>query len=322
MRQAFITAHGGPDCISIEETEAPGIMAGHVLVAVEAAGLNFHDVIDRRTGYPGQPAPPLPTGLEAAGTITEVGEGVPDLCVGDRVVWGYVPASHAEIVRVPAAMAIPIPPWIDSTVAAAVCAQGLTAHYLTRSVYCPSSGQTALVWAAAGGVGRFLVQMLARYGVRVVAAASTDEKIAVAKEAGAELAVLYDDVAAAVAELTDGAGVDVVFDGIGGPTFDSSLASVRRRGLLVVYGRSGGPVPPVDLSRLSSAGSVQLVRPRFSDYVVTRDEQLGRASDLFAWLQDGTVTSRIDRTFAFAEIAGAHELLESRTVTGKIILTF
>lgn len=322
MRQAVITAHGGPDCLGIEAVTTPPAIAGHVLVSVEAAGLNFHDVIERRTGYPGQPAPPLPAGLEAAGTITHLGPGVTDLSVGDRVVWGNVPGSHAEIVRVPAAMAIPIPASIDSAVAASVCAQGLTAHYLATSLTGQAPGNTALVWAAAGGVGRLLVQMLVRSGVRVLAAASTNEKIAVAMEAGAERAVLNGDVASAVTELTEGLGVDVVFDGIGAPTFDVSLASVRRRGLLVVYGRAGGQVPPIDLSRLSGAGSVQLIRPRLADYVVTRQELLARASDVFAWLEDGSITSLIDRTLPFEDITAAHELLESRAVAGKIILTF
>ena len=320
MRAAIITAHGGPECLAVEDVPTPAPRTGHVLVKVTAAGLNFHDVIERRSGYPGQDPPPLPTGLEAAGTVTAVGAGVTAPAIGDRVVWAFVPGSHAQYVEVPAEVAIPLPASLEEVAAAAVCSQGLTAHYLVNSLRPIASGDTALVWAAAGGVGRLLTQLLAARGARVIAATSTPAKIDAALAAGAERAVLGPDVAATVKELTDGAGVDVVFDGIGAPTFDASLASVRRRGLLVVYGRTGGQVPPVDLLRLSSAGSVQLVRPRLSDFLTSRDELMYRATELFDAIDRGDVTVRVDATYALDDIQEAHRLLESRAVIGKVVV--
>ena len=320
MRAAVISHHGDPECLTVEEVDVPVPSPGHVLVRVEAAGLNFHDVIERRSGYPGQPEPPLRTGLEGAGTVTDVGEGVTEVSVGDRVMWGAANGSHAEVVEVPESAAIPIPDWLDSIQAAAVCSQGLTAHYLASSLRDLAAGDTALVWAAAGGVGRLLTQVLSAKGVRVLAATSTAEKSAVAKEAGAERITPYADVLSAVDEFTDGTGLDVVYDGIGAPTFDTSLAAVRTRGLLVVYGRAGGQVPPVDLFRLSGAGSVQLVRPRFMDFVTSRHELLGRAKDLLGWIEKGVVTARVDITLTLDEIAEAHRLLESRAVIGKVVI--
>ena len=320
MRAAFITRHGDPENLSVEDVDVPVPRPGHVLVRVEAAGLNFHDVIERRSGYPGQPDPPLRTGLEGAGTVTAVGEGVTEVAAGERVMWGAAGGSHAEVVEVPESAAIPIPDRLDSVQAAAVCSQGLTAHYLASSLRDLTAGDTALVWAAAGGVGRLLTQVLSGKGVRVLAATSTAEKAAVAQEAGAERVALYADVPSAVKDFTDGTGVDVVYDGIGAPTFDTSLAAVRTRGLLVVYGRAGGQVPPVDLFRLSGAGSVQLVRPRFADFVASRSELLARAKDLIGWLDKGVVTARVDATFTLDEIAEAHRLLESRTVIGKVVI--
>ena len=320
MRAAVITAHGDPDCVRLEEVAEPTVAADEVLVRLEAAGLNFHDIIERRSGYPGQPNPPIPTGLEGAGTVQAVGGGVSGFAVGDRVVWSAVPASHAELVAVPARDAIPVPGGVSASLAAAVCAQGLTAHYLATSLRTAAAGDRALVWGAAGGVGRLLTQMLSTAGVRVLAAVSTAEKAAIARTAGAEDVVLNSGVAAAVARLTDERGMDVVYDGVGAPTFDVSLASVRSRGLLVVYGRAGGQVPPVDLFRLSSAGSVQLVRPRLVDFVASRTELLERAQDVFAWLAAGRISALIGAAIPLSEIAEAHALLESRAVCGKVVL--
>jgi len=320
MRAAIITAHGGPECVAVLDVETPAPRANHVLVEVAAAGLNFHDVIDRRSGYPGQAPPPKPTGLEGAGTVTSVGSGVSDLGSGDCVAWAAVEGSHAQFVEVLAAQCIPLPHGFDPVIAAAVCSQGLTAHYLANSLRPIGSGDVALVWGAAGGVGRLLTQMLAANGVRVIAASSSDAKAEAARDAGAELSVHNVDVPAAVKALTDGAGVDVVFDGVGAPTFDTSLASVRPRGLLAVYGRAGGQVPPVDIFRLSSAGSVQLVRPRLRDFIATRDELLDRAAALFAAIEAGAVTAHVEATYPLDQIADAHRLLESRAVIGKVVV--
>lgn len=320
MRAAIITRHGDPEALTVEDVEVPVPRPGHVLVRVDAAGLNFHDVIERRSGYPGQAHPPLRTGLEGAGTVAVLGDGVSELSIGSRVMWGFVPGSHAEFVEVPVDEAVPVPRWVDPVHAAAVCAQGLTAHYLVSSLREFRPGDTALVWAAAGGVGRLLTQMLTAKEVRVLAACSSPEKVEAAREAGAHRCALNADVAGAVAEMTESRGVDVVFDGVGGPTFDTSLASVRRRGLLVVYGRAGGDVPPIDLGRLSAAGSVSLVRPRLVDFTASREELLSRAQDVFDWLQRGVVTVRVDATFTLDDIAEAHRLLESRGVIGKVVI--
>ena len=321
MRAVVITCHGGPEVLSVDEVASPTPRSGHVLVRLEAAGLNFHDVIERRSGYPGQGEPPLRTGQEGCGTVTELGAGVSQIACGTRVMWGSGVGSHAEFVEVPADRAIPVPDWLDPTHAAAVCAQGLTAHYLANSIKDLRAGETALVWAAAGGVGRLLTQMLAAKGVRVLAATSSAQKADIAREAGAERAVLNADVPAAVKETTGGRGVDVVFDGVGAPTFDVGLASVRRRGLLVVYGRAGGQVPPIDIARLSGAGSITLVRPRFVDFTASREELLARSEQLLTWLRDGVVSVRIDAMFSLDDIAEAHRVLESRGVIGKVVLT-
>lgn len=320
MRAAVITAHGGPECLAIEDVAVPTPASGHVLVQVAASGLNFHDVIERRTGYPGQSAPPMRTGLEGAGTVVAVGPGVTDPVVGDRVMWAAVPGSHAQFIEVPAAVGIPMPAWLEPVEAAAVCAQGLTAHYLANSLRPMAAGDTALVWAAAGGVGRLLTQFLAAKGVRVIAATSNAAKAAAAREAGAEWSVHNSEIPEFVTDVTGGVGVDVVFDGIGAPTFDASLASVRRRGLLVVYGRAGGQVPPVDLFRLSSAGSVQLVRPRLADFVADREELVQRANELFEAVRDDQVTVRVEATYPLEKIADAHRHLESGAVIGKIVI--
>ena len=320
MRAAIITAHGGPECIAVQDVEKPAPRPGRVLVEVAAAGLNFHDVIERRSGYPGQGSPPMRAGLEAAGTVVAVGTGVAEPAIGDLVGWAAVPGSHAQYVEVPAEVTIPLPAWLDPVDAAAVCSQGLTAHYLANSLRPIGARDTALVWAAGGGVGRLLTQLLAAKGARVIAATSSPPKVEAAQAAGAERAVLGAEVPDAVKELTNGAGVDVVFDGVGAPTFDVSLASVRRRGLLVVYGRAGGQVPPVDLFRLSGAGSVALVRPRLADFLASREELLQRATDLFNAIRRDEVTVHVDATFPLDRIGEAHRLLESRAVIGKVVL--
>lgn len=319
-KAAVITAHGGPECLAIREEEVQAPPPEHVLVKVAASGLNFHDVIERRTGYPDSSDLPMRTGFEGAGIVIANGAEVGAPAIGDRVVWGASAGSHAEYVTMPAASTIPVPDWLSLVDAAAVFSQGLTAHYLATSLRSFTVGDTALVWAAAGGVGRILTQLLVRQGVRVLAATSSEVKAAAAREAGAELSVSYDEVAAAVAQLTGGGKVDVVFDSIGAPTFDTSLSCVRGRGLLVAYGRSGGPVPPVDLYRLSSAGSVQLVRPRLVDFIATREDLVHRASELFSAVEAGDVTVRVDASYALDDIARAHRVLESRTVIGKVVI--
>jgi NADPH:quinone reductase len=320
MRAAVITAYGGPDNLAVEDVETPVPRPGNVLVEVEAAGLNFSDIIERQGRLPDQPPTPMRAGVEGAGTVVAAAAGITEPAVGDRVMWAYVPGSHAQLVEVPAVETMPLPPWLSAVDAAAVCVQGLTAHYLANSVRITAVGDTALVWAAAGGVGRLLTQMLAAKGARVIAAVSSDAKAEVALAAGAERAVLYREVKVVVDELTRGTGVDVVFDGVGAPTFDTSLDSVRRRGMLVVYGIAGGFLPPVDTGRLLTAGSVQFVRPGLAHFIASREELLYRANELFAAIQRGEVTVRVNAAYPLSDIAEAHRALESRAIIGKVVL--
>lgn len=320
MRAVVINAFGGTENLAVVELPDPEPLPGHVVVRVEAAGLNFLDVLRRRGEFIDGLELPVPAGSEGAGVVVAVGARTPGLTVGDRVVWPSIPGSHAELVSVPATHAVPLPAWLDSTDAAALFSQGLTAQYLAHSLHGFRADDTALVWAAAGGVGRLLTQMLAVQGVRVIAAASTEAKRQMARASGAEVAVAYDEVLAAVDEFTKGVGVDVVLDGVGAPTFEDSLTSVRRRGMVVVYGGSGGQTPPVDLIRLSAAGSVRLVRPRFIDFHATPDELAERANELFATISRGEITVQIAGAYPLSEVAAAHQALESREAAGKVIL--
>lgn len=320
MRAAFITAFGGAENIAISDVGQPTPRSGTIVVQVEAAGLNYYDIVERYGNFPDQPQPPLRAGVEGAGTVVAVGPDVSEAAVSDRVMWMHVPGSHAQFVEVPAAEAIPLPDWLAFSDAAAVCVQGLTAHYLANSVRTADAGDTALVWAAAGGVGRLLTQMLTAKGVRVIAATSNDAKAQAARDAGAVSAVPYSDVKAAVEDLTAGVGVDVVYDGVGAPTFEAGLASVRSRGLLAVYGGAGGRLQPVDPWLLAAAGSVQFTRTRLHDFTATREELLNRAGEVIAAIQSGEITVRIEATYPLDDISDAHRALESRSTIGKIIV--
>ena len=320
MRAAVITAFGGPENIEVKDVEQPTPRPGTVVVQVEAAGLNYYDVVERCGNFPDQPQPPLRAGVEGAGTVVSVAPDVSEPAVGDRVMWMHVPGSHAQFIEVPAIETIPLPEWLAFSDAAAVCVQGLTAHYLANSVRTASAGDTALVWAAAGGVGRLLTQMLTAKGVRVIAATSNDVKAEAAREAGAVRAVTYADVEAAVKDVTAGAGVDVVYDGVGAPTFEAGLASLRSRGLLAVYGGAGGRLQPVDPWVLAAAGSVQFTRTRLHDFTTTREELLTRAEEIIAGIRRGDLSVRIEATYALVDIAEAHRALESRSTIGKIVV--
>ncbi|MEV6338859.1 zinc-binding dehydrogenase [Nocardia vinacea] len=320
MQAGVITAYGGPECLVVQDIETPVPRPGNIVVQVDAAGLNFYDIVERRGYFPGQSNPPLRAGVEGAGTVVATAGDVTTPAVGERVMWVHVPGSHAQFVEVPAVEAIPLPQWLDAVDAAAVCVQGLTAHYLANSLRPMAEGDTALVWAAAGGVGRLLTQMLAAKGAHVIAATSSAAKAREATAAGAECSVLYADVRDAVDESTDGVGVDVVFDGVGAPTFDMSLASVRPRGLLAVYGGAGGALPPVEPFRFASAGSVQFARPRLTDFLSSRRELLHRAEELLSLVHSGDVTVRIAARYPLADIAEAHRALESRATVGKVVL--
>jgi NADPH2:quinone reductase len=317
----WVRRTGGPEVLEPGEHD-PGIPgAGQVRVRVAAAGVNFIDVYLRTGLYPR----PLPfvAGLEGAGRVEAVGPGVAGLAPGDRVAWASVPGSYAEALVAPAASLVRVPDVVPDETAAAAMLQGMTAHYLTHGVRTPRPGDRALVHAAAGGAGLLLVQMLARAGVRVIGTCSTPEKAALVREAGAELAILYgrEDFAKAVREATGGRGVDVVYDSVGRDTFEGSLASLRPRGLVVLFGQSSGVVPPFDLGRLNALGSLFVTRPSLAHYTATREELELRAGEVLAAVAAGTLRVRVGARFPLADARRAHEALESRGTTGKVVLS-
>jgi NADPH2:quinone reductase len=292
-----------------------------VLVDVAASGVNFIDVYQRTGAYPKEL--PFVVGSEGAGTVTAVGSEVADLGVGDRVAWAMVDgAGCAEQVVVPADRAVPVPDGVESENAAAVILQGMTAHYLCESTYPAGSGDTALVHAAAGGVGLLLTQMLAAKGVRVIATTSTEEKAELARGAGAAEVVRYTeaDVVEEVRRITDGRGVDVVYDGVGRTTFDAGLDCLRPRGMMVLFGASSGPVPPLDPQVLNRKGSLFLTRPTLAHYMATRQELLERAGAVLGQVAEGRLDVRIGGRYAMEEVGRAHEDLEGRRTTGKLLI--
>ena len=319
-----ITVHrtGGPEVLDYTELPDPVAGPGQLLVAVAAAGVNFIDVYFRAGKYP----LPLPFGLgsEGAGTVTAVGTGVADVVVGDVVAWADGNAgSYAELVTVKADRAVKVPDAVAPQIAAASMLQGMTAHYLTASTWPVQDGDTALVHAAAGGMGLLLTQLVKAKGGRVIGTVSTAAKEAAARAAGADEVIRYTevaDVAAEVRALTGGRGVDVVYDGVGADTFEASLASLRPRGLLALYGAASGPVPPFDLQRLNAAGSLFITRPTLAHHIATREDLLWRAGEVLSAVADGSLTITIGGRYPLAEAGAAHTALESRATSGKLLL--
>ncbi|HET6338457.1 MAG TPA: quinone oxidoreductase [Polyangiales bacterium] len=311
---------GGPEELRLEDFPTPVPTGTQLLVRTEAIGVNFIDVYSRSGQY--QSPRPIPVGLEGAGVIEAIGEGVTSLKPGERVAWTSTPGSYATHVLVPAERAIPVPDGLDSSLAAAVLLQGLTAHYLAYSTFALSAGHTALVHAGAGGVGLLLTQIAKRKGARVITTVSTPQKAEISKQAGADAVILYDqqDFEAESCQLTAGRGVDVVYDSVGKTTFEKSLRSLRPRGMLVLFGQSSGAVGPLDPQTLAAKGSLFLTRPTLGHYTATREELVSRANDLFGWVKAGELKVRIDRTFPLADAAEAHRALESRATTGKVLL--
>lgn len=320
MKAIRIANHGGPEVLRLVEGPDPSPGDGELLVRIEAAGVNFIDVYHRTGLYP-NPLPITP-GLEGAGVVAGVGPGVTGFQEGDRVAWTRVLGSYAESVLVPAEQAVAIPDGIDTQTAAAVMLQGLTAQYLCNSTYVVKSGDTCLVHAAAGGVGLLLVQMVKAKGARVLGTVSTDEKAALAREAGADEVILYtrEDFLEAVQNHTAGRGVEVVYDGVGKDTFEKSLDSLASRGMMVSYGQSSGPVPPVDPLVLSQKGSLFLTRPVLFHYIPDRSSLEARAADVLGAVASGQLNVRIGQTFPLAEAGEAHRALEGRKTTGKVLL--
>lgn len=320
MKTIRVHQFGGLEVLAKDEVQVPEPGEGEARVKIEAIGVNFIDIYHRIGRYQG--TLPLTLGQEAAGVVDTVGPKVTDVKIGDRVAYASVQGSYAEYAIAPAWRLVPIPAGVDAQHAAAVMLQGMTAHYLTHSTYPLIAGETALVHAAGGGTGQLLVQIAKRCGARVIGTVSTDEKAALAREAGADEVINYvqTDFEVEVKRLTNNAGVDVVYDSVGKDTFDKSLNCLRRRGYMVLFGASSGAVAPIDPQTLNAKGSIFLTRPILAHYIADRAELLGRVNDLFQWIAAGELKVRIDKTFALAEAAEAHRYLEGRLSKGKLVL--
>jgi len=320
MKAIRVHTPGGPEALRYEAIPEPVPGPGQVLVRIEAAGVNFIDVYQRNGLYKVQL--PLTVGQEAAGVVTAVGSGVTDVKVGSRVAYSALLGAYAEYATVPADRVVALPDGVSSKQAAAVMLQGMTAHYLASTTYPLKPGDTCLVHAAAGGVGLLLCQIAKLRGARVFGTVSTREKAALARDAGADEVIRYtdQDFEAEVKRLTNGAGLQVIYDSVGKTTFDKGLNCLARRGMMVLYGQSSGPVGPFDPQVLSQKGSLFLTRPTVVHYIATRAELLARAGEVLGWLETGRLKVRIDREFPLAEAAEAHRQLESRKTTGKVLL--
>jgi NADPH:quinone reductase len=320
MRAIRVRETGGPDVLRVETVDDPVAGPGEVLVRIEAVGVNFIEVYNR-TGIYKSPLPFTP-GEEGAGTVAAVGPGVADLQVGDRVVSYNIKGSYAELAVVAADRVIAIPDDVSTATAAAVMLQGLTAHYLVTSVHALQPGETCLVHAAAGGVGLLLCQMAKRRNAIVIGTTSTEEKAALARQAGADEVILYtkQDFVAEVARITGGKRAQVVYDSVGATTFEKSLQCLAPRGMMALFGQSSGVVPPFDPLLLLRNGSLFLTRPTIAHYTATRDELVWRAGEVLGWVQDGSLDVRIDRKVPLADAGDAHRALEGRRTTGKVLL--
>jgi NADPH2:quinone reductase len=320
MRAIRVHEFGGPEAMKLEELPTPKPGEGQALVRIEAAGLNYIDVYQRKGAYPN----PLPysMGLEGAGVVEAVGAGVTTVRVGDRVAWTGVPGSYATHNVVSADRLVALPAGVDARAGAAAMLQGMTAHYLAHSTYPLKPGDACLVHAAAGGVGLLLCQMAKRAGARVIGTVSTEDKAKLAREAGAHDVILYSrqDFEAEVKRLTGGKGLQVVYDAVGRDTFDKSLGCLAPRGYMVLYGAASGPVAPLDPQVLNAKGSLFLTRPSLFHYIATREDLVRRAGEVLGWIQKGEIKLRIGATFPLGESAQAHRDLEGRRTTGKVLL--
>jgi NADPH2:quinone reductase len=318
MQTVVVTSTGGPEVLEVRDEPAPEMASGLLLVDVEAAGVNYRDIYEREGGYGG--TPPFVAGVEGAGTVSAAGEDVTEFAVADRVAWSAVPGSYAEQVAVDAARAVSVPDGISSELAAAALLQGMTAHYLATSAYPVQPDDDVLVHAAAGGVGLLLTQIVTLRGGRVIGTTSTTDKAQLARDAGADEVIGYEEFAGRARELTRGEGVAVVYDGVGKATFDESLASLRPRGYMILFGAASGPVPPVEPMRLEGGGSLFLSRPSIRHYTATREELLERAAEVFSWIADGKLDVRIGGRYPLDQARRAQEDLAGRKTTGKLLL--
>jgi NADPH:quinone reductase len=327
MRAIIVEQTGGPEVLSPRDTDPPEPGPGQVRIRVEAAGVNFIDVYHRTGQYP-LPLPLTP-GAEAAGTVDSVGTEVTEVREGDLVAYAVTPAAgqrlhgaYAEFALAPASKLVKVPEGVGAEQAAAAMLQGMTAHYLAVSTYPIRKGDTVLVHAAAGGVGLLLVQLAKRAGARVIGTVSTEEKAQLARDAGADELILYteQDFEAETRRLTDGRGVQAVYDSVGKTTFERSLRSLAPRGVLALFGQSSGAVPPLDPQVLARNGSLFLTRPTLGHYIADRDELLWRAGEVLGAVRSGELKLHIDRSYPLAEAAEAHRALEGRRTTGKLLL--
>jgi NADPH:quinone reductase len=320
MKLIRVQEHGGPEVMKLEEGDRPTPGPGQALVKVEAAGVNFIDIYFRSGAYKSNL--PLTPGQEGAGVVEAVGPDVTDVKEGDRVGWAGVIGSYAQYQVIPAARLVPIPEGVGSEDAAAVLLQGMTAHYLSHSTYAINQGDTCLVHAAAGGVGQLLCQMAKMRGARVFGTVGSREKADIAREAGADEVILYEeeDFTARARELTGGKGVQVVYDMVGKSTFEGSLNSLAVRGMMALVGQASGAVPPFDPQQLNAKGGLYLTRPSMPHYTQNRDELLWRANDVLGWVGEGKLKLRIEDRIPLAEAPRAHELLAGRRTAGKLLL--
>ena len=319
-RAVQVTAHGGPEVNQIATVPTPRPKPGEALVRVRFAGVNFIDNYQRTGLYPGET--PYVPGMEGAGEVAALGEGVTDLAVGQPVAWSGVRGSFAEYAAVPAAKLVPVPEGISLEQAAAAMLQGMTAHYLTHTTYPIRANDAVLIHAAAGGTGLLLCQMARRLGAEtIIGTVSTPEKAKLAREAGATDVVLYQeqDFDEETRRITKGLGVHAVYDSVGATTFEKGLLCLRARGMMVLFGQSSGPVPAVEIASLQRA-ALFVTRPSLHHHVHTRDELTWRAGDVLRWVADGSLALRIGHTYDLADVAQAQRDLEGRTTTGKLLL--
>ena len=320
MKAIQVKQVGGPEALESVEIPVPQLKANEALVKLAASGVNFIDVYFREGRY--KTSLPFVVGQEGAGVVTEVGAEAKSVKVGDRVAWCGLHGSYAQYAAVAADRLVPVPPGVTDHQAAAAMLQGMTAHYLSHDTYPLKQSETALVHAAAGGVGLLLVQMAHNIGARVIATVSTEEKAKLARAAGAHEVILYtqSDFESETKRLTAGKGVDVVYDSVGKTTFEKGLNILRPRGMMVLFGGSSGAVPPFDLVALSQKGSLYVTRPTLANYIATREELLARSAAVFSMVATGKLQLRIEYTYPLAEAQQAHRDLEGRKTTGKLLL--
>lgn len=320
MKAVRIFQAGNPDALTLSETETPAPSAGQLLIKTSWAGVNYLDVYQRSGKYP--LVYPATLGMEGSGEVVALGSDKSSFKIGDRVCWAWAPGSYAELTLLNEDKAVLVPDGIAMDVAAAAMLQGLTAHYLINSVYKAKAGDFALVHAAAGGVGLLLCQMLKAKGVRVIGTVSSSEKQAAALAAGAEFTIRYDqeDFSAKVAEITSGKKCQVVFDGVGASTFEGSLLSLCTRGTLALFGSASGEVPPFDLQRLNTLGSLVVTRPSLAHFIQTAEELNWRCKEIFEEILAGRLSIEISHRYEFADASQAHSDLESRGTSGKLLL--